>query len=480
MDSLRELDQSTAKIDAERIRRSTRETPHETQDDITPTYPIDALGGILGAAARAIADGYQIDPAIVGQSILGAAFLTCQHLADVQTPGGRKPLSAFMLTLALSGDGKSTADGPALAAIRDIERKEWPGYRDERAEYDALPKKSRGDPPVNPLRLIQDFTAEGMVRQFREGIPSIGAFSDEAGAVLGGHSFSTEKKLATVAALSSLFDGAGIRARARAGDERGGLEAHFDVRLSAHWLMQPGPAQSAIHDPVLGEQGFWPRTLLATPAPGLPRKFRPFDPATNPAVGRYWQRVTELISQPFIAHEYREIITCTPDANQLVAQFFEATERGARHKNGRLSPIRSWAARSTEHLLRIAGVLAVFDRGNKTQITADEIERAAYLVNHSLECWLNLLENKPVDEARQYSHRLLGWLKEQPNGQANETQMLRIGPKPRSASLRDSALGSLEAQKLIVGLGGKRWAVSQPAKQESKEERYARFMRAAT
>ena len=457
--ALTDYEQSAARIDAARAGAKARVIPDDAvQPTPSPSYPIDALGGTLGAAAKAIADAAQIDPAIVGQSILGAAFITCQHLADVQTPGGRKPLSEFMLTLALSGDGKSTADGPALTHIREIERKDYIPYQLEIAEWEATPKKARGDKPVNPLRLVQDFTAEGMVRQLREGMPSIGAFSDEAGAVFGGHSFSAEKKLATVAALSSLWDGNGIRARARAGDERGGLEAHFDVRLSSHWLMQPGPAHEAIHDAVLGEQGFWPRTLLATPEPGLPRKYRPFDPATLPEVGRYWQRGTELITQPFIAHEYREIITTTPEAERLVGSFFEVTERGSRQKDGRLAPIRAWAGRSTEHLLRIAGVLAVFERGNKTNITADEIERAAQLVTYSLNCWLHLLENKAVDDARQYAHRLLIWLKTQPNGQSNETAILQLGPKPRSASMRDAALGLLEAQNLVVGLGSKRWA----------------------
>ena len=242
----RDLDNAQAKIDAgieERLRRQQDASPPPS-----PSYPIGALGGTLGGAAKAIAEVAQIDPAIVGQSILGAAFMTCQHLADVQTPGGRKPLSENMLTLALSSDGKSTADGPALAHIRELEHKDYQAYKLEMAEWESTPRKARGEKPINPLRLVQDFTAEGLVRQLREGIPSIGAFSDEAGAVFGGHSFSAEKKLATVAALSSLWDGNGIRARARAGDERGGLEAHFDVRLSAHWLMQPGPAHEAIHD----------------------------------------------------------------------------------------------------------------------------------------------------------------------------------------------------------------------------------------
>jgi hypothetical protein len=425
----------------------------------SPAYPIRALGGLLGDAACAIADAAQIDPAIVGQSILAAASLACQHVADVSTPGGNKPLSNNFLTIALSGDGKSTADAPALAPVREIERRDWQAYQRERGEWDATPKKGRGDKPINPLRLVGDFTAEGLVRQYREGMPSLGAFSDEAGAVFGGHSFTAEKKLATAAALSSLWDGHGIRARARAADDRGGLEAHFDVRLTCHWLIQPAAVHASVHDNILAEQGFWPRTLLATPAPGLPRLFKPFDATTLPEVTRYWKRISYLLGTPYVAQLYRPVVSTTPAANARVGKFFEACERGARNNDGRLAPIRSWAARGTEHLLRLAAVLSVIERGEEADIDVMEVERAAALVTYSLECWLYLLENKPVDEAREYAHRLLTWLSTQPNGQGNETAMIKIGPKPRSASLRDAALGLLEAQGRVVGLGLRRWAV---------------------
>jgi hypothetical protein len=457
----RDLDRAQAAVDKSIAARCARaETEPTAPSEPPPSYPVEALDGILGEAALAIAQGAQLDVAIAAQSILAAAFLGCQGVADVGTPWGRKPLSDNFLTIALSGDGKSTADGPALAPVRALEQKEYPEYQKERAEWEAVPKKDRGERPVNPLRLVNDFTAEGLVRQFREGRPSLGAFSDEAGAVFGGHSFSMEKKLATAAAISGLWDGTGIRARARASDDRGGLEANFDVRLTCHWLIQPTAVQDVLHDPLLGEQGFWPRTLLAAPAPGAPRQFRPYDPGSDPAIGRYWKRLDELLAKPYVAHEFRHVVDLDAAAVRLVGRFFEATEQGARHKDGRLAPIRSFAARATEHLLRIAAVLAIFERREAADIMVVDVERAAALVTYSLDCWLHLLETKPVDEAMQYAYRLHAWLKDQPSGQSNETTIIKIGPKPRSASLRDAALGLLEAQGQVLNLGGRRWAAA--------------------
>jgi hypothetical protein len=425
-----------------------------------PEYPIEALSGILGDAARAISDGAQLSPAIAGQSILAAAALVAQGLAEVATATGRKPLSLNMLTVALSGDGKSAADGPALSPIRKIEREEYAAYERERAIWETLHKNEREEKPINPLRLVADFTAEGLIRQYREGRSSLGAFSDEGGAVFGGHSFSADKKLATSAAISSLWDGAGIRARARASDDRGGLEARFDVRLTAHWLIQPAAANAALNDDILAEQGFWPRVLLATPAPGKPRKYQPFNPAAIPAITAYWARITDLLCIPNLAPEYRPLLRTNNEAERQVAAYFEAMERATRHNNGKYKEIRSWGARATEQLCRVAGVLSVIERGPETVIHPEEITAAAALVNYSLDCWLHVLERKPNIEAHDYANRLLKWLEAQPGGQSTGRAMLRGGPKPRSASLRDSALAILEGQHRVIRLAGDKWGAA--------------------
>jgi hypothetical protein len=404
--------------------------------------------------------GAQLDPAIAGQSILGAAALAAQQSADVLTATGRKPLSLYLLTSALSGDGKSAADSPALAPIRDLERRQWREYEAERAQWENTTKQERGERPINPLRLVADFTAEGMIRQYREGLPSLGAFSDEAGAVFGGHGFTKEKKLATAAALSSLWDGQGIRARARASDERGGLEARFNVWLSAHWLIQPAAVHEAINDAILGEQGFWPRVLLATPAPGEPRQYRPFHADQDPAIGRYWARLADLLRQPVTAHEYRPALALSQPAESLVSQFFEAMDKACRRTNGRYAPIRSWGSRATEQVCRIAGVLTVFDRGHEATIEPEEVTRAAALVAYSLDSWLYMLERKPEVDAHAYAERLLNWLKKQPGQQSDGRAMLTIGPKPRSASLRDSALAILSGEKRVINMGGGTWAAA--------------------
>ena len=86
-------------------------------------YPAGALGPILSSAANSIAAKCQCAPALAAQSVLAVASLAAQRLADVQLPYGQtRPLSLFFVTIAASGDRKSTVDNEALIPVRKHEK----------------------------------------------------------------------------------------------------------------------------------------------------------------------------------------------------------------------------------------------------------------------------------------------------------------------------------------------------------------------
>ena len=80
---------------------------HETP--VGDRFPVDALGP-LKDAALAIQDKTQAPVAIGAQSLLSATSLAAQALSDVRTLGGVRPLSLFALTIAKSGERKSSCD----------------------------------------------------------------------------------------------------------------------------------------------------------------------------------------------------------------------------------------------------------------------------------------------------------------------------------------------------------------------------------
>ena len=85
-------------------------------------FPVDALGDVLGAAARAIHDRVQAPVAICSQSVLAAAALAVQAHADVELPMGHVRPVDFFVTVAETGARKSASDTEATWPIRKREQ----------------------------------------------------------------------------------------------------------------------------------------------------------------------------------------------------------------------------------------------------------------------------------------------------------------------------------------------------------------------
>ena len=102
---------------------------------LAPEFPVDALGP-LAPAAIAIHQSTQAPLAIAGQSVLAAATLAAQAQRDVILPGGgQKPLTGLFVSVADSGERKSSVDRLALAPVYQVEQ-EWRQQSDgERAAY---------------------------------------------------------------------------------------------------------------------------------------------------------------------------------------------------------------------------------------------------------------------------------------------------------------------------------------------------------
>ena len=84
-------------------------------------YPVEALGP-LRAAVEAVQGMTQAPVAIPAASALATASLAVQGFADVETIGGSRPTSLYFLTIAKSGERKSSCDAPFMPALRTHEK----------------------------------------------------------------------------------------------------------------------------------------------------------------------------------------------------------------------------------------------------------------------------------------------------------------------------------------------------------------------
>ncbi len=433
-------------------------------------FPVHALGDVLGKAAQAIHDITQAPLSMCGQSVLAAATLAAQGLADVKLPRGGsngRPLSGFFVTVAATGERKSTVDNLALASVRmregdlrDQYTEQIKNYALKAQAYEAAAKKAKSEkgkdartaieanlralgdaplPPLHPMLTCTDPTIEGLGKMLATAWPSLGIFSAEGGTFVGGYGMSADNRLKTAAAMSNMWDGAPFD-RVRSLD---GVSIMAGRRVSAHLMMQPGVADSFLGADDLADQGLLSRLLLAAPNSTAGTRYevgRTIKPESQPSLDTYNAAITALLSAPLpLAKGKRNelsppILTFTLDAAAVWAQFHDHIE-GQAGDGGELAPIRGLACKAAEHAARIAGVLTLVKNPKAAQIDAETLQDACELVEFYLQEALRLFGKAAVNSDIAEAEKVRHWLHSSwPETHIALSDVLRWGPH----SIRDN------------------------------------------
>jgi Protein of unknown function (DUF3987) len=215
----------------------------------TPDFDISRLSAKIREPIEAVAEVVQTPLEIAASSVLSTLALVAQPHVDVEKPGGGLPefcpVSLFFLTIAESGERKTTAVGRAMEGVKEVALTAWPQYDLEMKNYyndklvhesekrkiqnsknlSPVDKKARlsalslPQMPRTPAATVDDPTIEGLMKMFRDQRAlSLGLFSTEGGSFVGGYSMSEEKIGKTLSTLSSFWDGETILAP-RSGDD---------------------------------------------------------------------------------------------------------------------------------------------------------------------------------------------------------------------------------------------------------------------
>lgn len=430
---------------SERLTAARRRLLRSASQRQAPEYPTAALGP-LAEVCTTVAEQGQVQPAMVGQCLLGAASLLVQGLFDVQTLAGQRPLSLYLLTLGDSGDGKSAAQSVALGAIHEWQRQQARAHDAALQQWRSLRGEARGAPPVAPFRVTRDATVEGIRRDLDTGVFTQGVFNDEAAAILSGYGMSAEQRGKTAAVLSGLWD-SGHLSVSRAGD---GRVERYGRRVAMHWLLQPVAAAESTASGLLADIGFWPRFLLAWPEPLPPRAYRPFRAAEHRSVGAFWERCRELLVEPLGEDATScPVLPLADAARDLLGRAMEQFERDGRR--GALRPVKPFALRATEQACRVAGVLAAF--AGRNEVSEVDAQNALALVAYSIESWRGLLEDGQGDPTSANALRLFEWLldaKHCHDGSAKLSRIINAGPAcVRTRAKRDDAIDALVHARLV-------------------------------
>jgi hypothetical protein len=403
-------------------------------------FPVDALGGVLASAARAINDRVQAPLAICGQSVLAAATLTVQGLANVELPmGHRKPLSNFFVTVAETGERKSAVDQEALWPVRKREIALREAFAGERLEYendkaawekarDAATKTAKGDrarvkqtldalgsaplPPLEPVLTCGEPTYEGLCKLLAVGQPSVGIFAAEGGQFIGGHGMDDRAKLRTIAGMSAVWDGEPIK-RIRASDGNAILPGR---RVALHLMAQPDVAAIWFADPLLLGQGILSRVLLTMPelASGT-RMWKEPSPESDAVLKRYGARLLQILERPLpLAKGTRNelaprTLPLSTEARRLWVAFHNHIEKRL-DTGGELAPVRGFANKLPEHAARIAAVAMLMQNIEAGELGSHEMEAGIVLAQHYAAEAMRLFGAGCVSSDLREAQLLLSWL----------------------------------------------------------------------
>jgi putative DNA primase/helicase len=362
-------------------------------------YPLDALPDTIRAAVEEVQAFVKAPVALVASSALAALSLACQAHIDVKRAEKlHGPVGLFLLTIADSGERKSTCDGFFSSAIRQYQEEQaeamkpaikkheaaiaaWEAERDGilSAVKDAGKKgkptdKLRGDlaqlqqekpePPRVPRLILGDETPENLAWSLAKQWPSAGVLSSEAGVVFGSHGMGKDSIMRNLGLLNVLWDG-GTHSIGRRTSEsftvRGarltmGLMVQ-ETTLREYFSRSGGLARGT---------GFFARFLAAWPESTQGQ--RPFTeaPANWPHLAAFHRRIAAILNQPAPIDEDGALtpamLTLTPDAKAAWVEFHDAIESELA-SGGELYDVRDVASKSADNAARLAALFQVFEHG---------------------------------------------------------------------------------------------------------------------
>ena len=374
-------------------------------------YPLDALPDTIRAAVEEVQAFVQAPVAMVASSALAAMSVAIQAHADVQRAEKLTgPTSLDLLTIAPSGERKSTCDGIFTTAIRDYETQQAEAAKPDIKNYEAAKgawesrkgglkerikaetkagkptseferklrdlEDDKPESPRVPRLLYTDATPEALAFGLATKWPSGGVVSAEGGIVFGSHGMNKESVMRNLATLNQLWDGNTFTIDRRTSESFTVRGARLTVALQ---VQEPTLLEFFDRSGALARgTGFLARFLVACPE--STQGFRPFTeaPASWPHLAAFHRRIAAILNQPAPIDEAGALtppmLSLAPEAKTAWIEYHNAIE-GELASGGELYDVRDVASKSADNVARLAALFHVFGSTN-SNYSSSNIQRA--------------------------------------------------------------------------------------------------------
>lgn len=382
-------------------------------------YPIECFPSVVADAIYEALEYYHTPDSLTGSSVLANLSAIVQGLVDVaRDPNLVGPVSLSLLTIADSGERKSTIDKHFANGIRVYEKNMQQAYDEQIKTYNtnetiwkakqlgitAKLKRYAGGKaeiiknlenelltlernihvkPRCPHIILQDETIESLLYRLANEWPSGALMNSEGGLFLGGYSMSTESVMRTLSKFNLLWDGAPIDIGRRGSESFAFNGARLTVSLMTqeatlkHFLSKNADLARGI--------GYLSRMLPAWPVSTQgTREYTP--PCELPANQRLTNIITEILNMPLNIKQScleHHVLELDWQAHGVWCEYYNMVEKEVA-VGGLFDDVRDVASKNSENAARIAAIFHVIENRLNGNISGDTMERAVRLANWHL------------------------------------------------------------------------------------------------
>lgn len=381
---------------------------------VAAPYPVGALPPLIRDAVQEVAGYVQAPIALVTAAALAAVSTAVQTRYSVRRDAALSgPATLYLLTVAESGERKSTVDKLFTGPIREWEAEQRKVYRERQAKYkvemeaweqqgellesniaSGLFSAQLGtefDPrtahylakPEEPRRvriLRGDDTPEALAMAL-EHYPVASIISAEAGTIFGSHGMKSDAVMSNLSQANTMWDGGSIQ-RGRVGT---GEMLVDGMRVTMGLQVQPAVLDAFVQKTggLAKGIGYFARFLFSRPDSTQGSRLYVEPPAHQPARAAFCNRMTTLLTAEAVFDDYGrlapEYLGFDADAQRVWVNFHDEVEEQLRGDDA-YSRIKDVASKAADNAARLACCLHVFAGDPARPISRESMVSACALM----------------------------------------------------------------------------------------------------
>ena len=441
-------------------------------------YPLEALPDTVKNAVKEVIDYVQAPIPLAASSALGALSLAIQGHIDIKRDNKLSgPCGLFLLTIAESGERKSTSDGYFTKAIREYEKKQSTERKSALRKYlfntESWKSKFQGikeniksltkngekttdeerrllnlmaeKPSMKQTpRLLYDDTTPEALREKLATWPIGGILSSEAGIVFGSYAMNKDSIQRNLSTCNIFWDGGNISIDRKTSDSFVVRNARLTLSLQA----QPVIIKKFIRESrgLTRDIGFLARFLISWPKSTQGERLHREAPSNWPSLEKFNKKLCEILERP-LKFDVDEVLSPTllyfsPKAKNAWIKFHDEIERGLK-KSRDFSDIVS---RLADQVARLAALFHFFEHGLDSPVDVESVNRAVKIVHWYFTEAKHFLKTLELSQEQRDIIALNDWLIEKCREKGISTierrKAQQCGPVRKSGAL-DTALEKL-------------------------------------